>query len=168
MLDPGTSLAIVSLALQVTQGLLSYYELWKDADDDVAEIQRCLLWLANIFTQLGNTLRKPHLHEDIVSIIRITMKSCEDNVKKLQELLRRVEKEGTPQRLRTKFKTLNRKILYIYRNGEIQKVKGFLDELREDLSLAINLLNLCVDYFLLTSPEALNADRLAETRQRLV
>lgn len=89
MLDPGTSLAIVSLALQVTQGLLGCYELWKDADDDVIEIQHSLLRLANIFTQLDTTLRKPHLQEDIVSIIRITMKGCEENVNKLQELLER-------------------------------------------------------------------------------
>jgi hypothetical protein len=153
MLDPGTSLAIVSLALQVTQGLLGYYELWKDGDDNIIEIQRSLLWLANIFTQLDITLRKPSLQEDIVSIIRITMKGCEDNVKKLQSLLQRVKKEGTPQGLRAKFKTINRKILYIYHSKEVQDVKALLDELREDLKLAINLLNLCVFNGLLTSPE---------------
>ncbi|KAH6887757.1 hypothetical protein B0T10DRAFT_490294 [Thelonectria olida] len=72
------------------------------------------------------------------------MKGCEGNLNKLQDLLRRVQKEGTPQGLHAKFKTLNRKILYIYRSGEIQKVKALLDDLREDLRLAINLLNLWV------------------------
>jgi hypothetical protein len=43
------------------QGLLGYYELWKDGNDDIIEIQRSLLWLANIFMQLDITLRKPNL-----------------------------------------------------------------------------------------------------------
>jgi hypothetical protein len=153
MFDPGAYLAIVSLALQATQGLLVYYELWKDGDDDIIEIQRSLLWLANIFTRLDITLRKPNLQEDIVSIIRITMKSCGDNVKKLQELLQHVKKEGTPQGLRAKFKTINRKVLYIYHNKEIRDIKALLDELREDLKLVINLLNLCVPNGFLTSAE---------------
>lgn len=86
MSDPGTCLAIVSLALQVSKGLLGYYDLWTHADEDVAEIQRSLLSLANIFTQLEITLGKPNLSEDIISIVRITMKGCDSNVKKLEEI----------------------------------------------------------------------------------
>jgi hypothetical protein len=83
MMNPGSSLAVVSLALQVMQGLLHYYELLKDCDDDVKEIQRSLLWLANLFRQLDITLQKPNLQAEIVSIIRMTTKSSEDNMKKL-------------------------------------------------------------------------------------
>jgi hypothetical protein len=79
MMDPGASLAVVSLAMQVANGLLSYYELWKDCDEDVAEIQRSLLWLANIFAQLDITLHNPDLQE-ILLIIHSTLKGCEKHV----------------------------------------------------------------------------------------
>lgn len=102
MLDPGTSLAIVSLALKVTRGLLDCYELWKDADDDGIEIQHSLLRLADIFTQLDTTLRKPHLQEDILPIIRITMKGCEENGNKFQEQL---ERGAMPQPCHVKNRT---------------------------------------------------------------
>ncbi|KAM0419078.1 hypothetical protein ACHAPT_012017 [Fusarium lateritium] len=142
MSDPGTCLAIVSLALQVSKGLLGYYDLWTHADEDVVEIQRSLLALANIFMQLDITLAKPNLSEDIISIIRITMKGCDTNVKKLEELLDKVRREGPPEKLRTKVKNLNRRVVQIFHHGETMRLQSVLNELREDLNMVVNLLNL--------------------------
>ncbi|EEU37940.1 uncharacterized protein NECHADRAFT_88282 [Fusarium vanettenii 77-13-4] len=145
MSDPGTCLAIVSLALQVSKGLLGYYDLWTHADEDVAEIQRSLLALANIFTQLEITLEKPNLSEDIISIVRITMKGCDSNVKKLEEMLEKFKREGDPEKLRTKFKNFNRRMLRIFYQGEIMRVQSVLSELREDLHMVVGLLSLLND-----------------------
>ncbi|KAL2694902.1 hypothetical protein Neosp_001491 [[Neocosmospora] mangrovei] len=142
MSDPGTCLAIVSLALQVSKGLLGYYDLWTHADEDVAEIQRSLLALANIFTQLEITLEKPNLSEDIISIVRVTMKGCDSNVKKLEEMLEKVKREGAPEKLRAKFKNLNRRVLQMFQHGEIMRVQSVLNELREDLNMVVSLLSL--------------------------
>lgn len=94
MSDPGTCLAIVSLALQVSKGLLGYYDLWTHADEDIAEIQRSLLALANIFIHLEITLGKPSLSGDIVSVIQLTMKGCKANMKKLEDILDKVKREA--------------------------------------------------------------------------
>lgn len=142
MSDPGKCLAIASLALQVSKGLLGYYDLWTHADEDVAEIQRCLLSLANIFTQLEITLGKPNLSEDIISIVRITMKGCDSNVKKLEEMLEKVKREGAPEKLRTKLKNFNRRMLQMFHHGEIIRVQSILNELREDLNMVVSLLSL--------------------------
>ncbi|KAJ3468078.1 hypothetical protein MRS44_002143 [Fusarium solani] len=145
MSDPGTCLAIVSLALQVSKGLLGYYDLWTHADEDVAEIQRSLLSLANIFTQLEITLGKPNLAEDIISIVRITMKGCDSNVKKLKEMLEKVKREGAPEKLRTKLKNFNRRMLQMFHHGEIIRVQSILNELREDLNMVVSLLSFLDD-----------------------
>jgi hypothetical protein len=142
MLDPGTSLAIVSLALQVANGLLSYYELWNDCDEDVIEIQRSLLWLANIFAQLDITLQNPNLQEQILIIIYGTVKKCEKHVLELKELLGKVKKDGTPHGLRARFRDSSRRILCMFHSHEIQGLKGLLEGLKRDLDLAINVLNL--------------------------
>ncbi|KAI1397797.1 hypothetical protein F4819DRAFT_64947 [Hypoxylon fuscum] len=141
-MDPGTSLAVVSLALQVTNGLFSYYELWTHADEDIIEVQRSLLSLANIFTQLDITLQKPDLQEHIVSLIRLTMKSCNRTIQSLQKRLEKLEQQGTPNKLRGKLKDLRRRASYIFSHKEIKEFKSSLDNLREDLGLAIEVLNL--------------------------
>jgi hypothetical protein len=147
-MDPGTTLAVVSLTLQVAQGLLAYYDLWQGCDDDIQELQRSLLWLANTFTQLELTLEKPHLQEEIVSVIRISVNGCQDNISNLCKILNKIKTIGSPSGIRAKLKAVNRRTFYIFHNKEIKSLQKILDSLKEDLSLAIDLLHLSV--FLVT------------------
>jgi hypothetical protein len=80
MADPGTYLAVVALAIETAKGLLAYCELWGSADDDAKNIQKSILWPANLFTQVEITLQRQNLQEDVVSVIRLTVKGCEDNI----------------------------------------------------------------------------------------
>jgi hypothetical protein len=143
-MDPGTAMAVVSLTLQVAQGLLAYYDLWQGSDNDVQELQRSLLWLANTFAQLEITLKKPRLQEEIVSVIRNSVNSCKENTSKLCEILNKIKKDGSASGLRAKLKTVNRRTLYIFHNNEIRNLQKILESFKEDLSLAINILHMYV------------------------
>ena len=77
-----------------------------------------------------------------MEIIRVTMKGCANNIATLQTLLRQVEKEGNPQGLGAKLRSMNRQMLYIFHSKKIQDTNTVLHNLRDDLKLAINLLNL--------------------------
>ncbi|KAI6092716.1 hypothetical protein F4821DRAFT_109792 [Hypoxylon rubiginosum] len=138
-MDPGTSLAVVSLALQVTHGLISYYKFWTHADGDIAEIQRSLLSLANMFAQLDIVLKTPNLQEHIVSIIRLAMNNCDSTVQGLQKRLEKLQQHNSPQKLKNK---LNRRILYIFYHQQIEGLQSQLNKLRSELRLAIEVLNL--------------------------
>jgi hypothetical protein len=59
MPDPGTFLAVVSLAIQVSKGLMSFYDEWTHADEDIAEVQQSLLALWKIFAQIDITSKTP-------------------------------------------------------------------------------------------------------------
>ena len=141
MLDPGTSLAVLTLATEAAKGLLAYYELWGDADHDVRDIQTSILWLAKVFTQLAITLQRENLQEDIVSVIRLTVTGCEGNILKLKAILDKIRHDGSPKELQ-KFRTVNRKLLYMFHSHAIKKLTQVLSDLKGDLKLAINLLNL--------------------------
>lgn len=142
MLDPGTSLAITALAIETAKGLLAYYELWSNADHNVENIQKSILWLANLFTQLEITLQRQNLHEDVASVIRLTVKGCEGNISKLQAILDKIRNDGSPKELHAKFKTAKRKILYMFHSKTIKGLMEVLHDLKDDLKLAINLLDL--------------------------
>jgi hypothetical protein len=143
-MDTGTTLGAVSLTLQVAQGLLTYYDLWQGCDGDIQELQRSLLWLTNTFTQLELTLEKPQLPEEIVSIIRISINGCRDNISKLYEILNKVKIVGSPSGIRAKFKAMNRQSLYIFHSKEIKSLQKILDSLKDEFSLAVDLLHLSV------------------------
>ncbi|KAH8593172.1 hypothetical protein B0O99DRAFT_689076 [Bisporella sp. PMI_857] len=142
MLDPGTSLAITSLAIEVTKGLLAYYGLWKNANDDIKNIQISILWLANLFTQLDITLHKQKLQGDVASVIRLTVKSCEDNILKLQAILDKIHNDGSPEELHRMFKATKQKVLYMFKSKAIKQLVEILQDLKDDLKLAIDLLDL--------------------------
>ncbi|KAH7156079.1 hypothetical protein EDB81DRAFT_944584 [Dactylonectria macrodidyma] len=100
-------------------------------------------WRLPIYSRsLASPLGKPNLSKDIVSIIRITMKGSDANVKKLEEQLERVKREGTPEKLRSKFTNFNRRMVQFFQHGEVKRVQVVLDELCEDLNMAVNLLSL--------------------------
>ena len=141
MLDPGTSLTVVSLAIQTAKGLLAYDELWSDAEHDIKVIQASILWTAKVFSQLGITLQKEHLQADTVSVIQLTVAACESNISKLQVLLDKIRCDKSLKAL-YKFKTLNRKLLYMLHNKTAKHPTKVLHDLKDELKLAINLLDL--------------------------
>ncbi|KAK4441973.1 hypothetical protein QBC34DRAFT_314070, partial [Podospora aff. communis PSN243] len=142
-MDPGTCLAVVSLALELSKGLLGYYELWSNGDQDIVEIQRSLISLTSIFAQLEMTLRKPNLREDIVHGILVTMTNCEGRLQQLQRLLDKIRGEGSPADARAKLRSkIRQRALYVFHAKEIQKTRDLLAELRKDLDLEVQVLNL--------------------------
>jgi hypothetical protein len=144
MLDPGTSLAITSLAIETAKGLLAYYELWSHADRDIKDIQKSILWLANLFTQLEITLQRENLQEEVALLIRLTVKGCEGNISKLQTILGKISNDGSPKELHANFKNTKLKVLYMFQSKAIKKLMEVLHDLKDDLKLAINLLDLWV------------------------
>lgn len=140
MLDLGTALAILSIALEAAKGLVTYYELWKDCDRDVKEARNSLLWVANIFTQLDITLRQDHLKPSIASTIRITAKACESGVEELHALLDKAMRDGSPKGLIQKLKAQGRRACFPFRASTITRLLELVEDLKDDLNLAIDLL----------------------------
>ncbi|KAK5058715.1 hypothetical protein LTR84_010979 [Exophiala bonariae] len=140
-MDPGTPLAIISLAIQLTEGLVSYYELWRNAARDTEEIQKSIIWTQNLLTQLAITLQKENLPENAVSLIRRTVESCEANISKLQTILDKIRKDGTPEGLRATFRTANQKLLYMFHSKTTRALMTALNGLKNDLELAVSILN---------------------------
>lgn len=139
-MDPGTALAVVSIAIEAVKGLMAYYELWTDCDRYVKQARQSLLWVANIFSQIDITLRQPHLMPSIVSTIRITMKACDNNVMELHDLLEKTAKDGSPKGLRQKLRAHGRRACFPFRESTISRLLELVEDMKDDLSLAIDLL----------------------------
>jgi ankyrin repeat domain-containing protein 50 len=141
-MDPGTALAVVSLALQVADGLYKCYKGWRDCDDDVKGLRKSLLWLANIFKQLEIVLRRPGLKDSLVKTIILTSKACEESVEELKDVLDSILKDGAPEGLLQKLKAKGRRACYPFRASTIARLAEIIQDLKDDLDLAIDILNL--------------------------
>lgn len=60
-MDPGTALGVVSLGIQVCQGITWYYGEWKDCPEDVAGVAKSAESLGKTF-ELFNLVRVLSIH----------------------------------------------------------------------------------------------------------
>jgi hypothetical protein len=51
------------------------------------------------------------------------MEGCEAKVKKLEELLARLQREESPETLRAKIRKLNRRMLHVFHASEVRRLQ---------------------------------------------
>ena len=83
---------IISLGIQVAQGLLQYYGSWRDQDSDIADMCASLDSLSRILTALSETFQRhdpPSMSiqkrvVESVDCVNIAMKKLKDVLEKVQ------------------------------------------------------------------------------------
>lgn len=89
MADPlsltGTVVGIVSLGIQVSNGIIQYYNQWKNYDSDINSTDQMVDQLRTTFSLLENKLKLEILLErDAANQILSGIKLCEGGIVELQ------------------------------------------------------------------------------------
>lgn len=149
MADPlsaaGTAVGIVSLGLQVSQGLITYYSHFKAHDEEIAYIVRKSEALQQLLQALEGPLKKAESGSgEISKQVRGSVVACEAG---LQRLVLAAEKYGSssiPSTMEDKIRALRKRALYPFKRGTFEELNGTLVELTANLQLALQLLTLSV------------------------
>jgi len=141
-MDPGTALAVVSMAVGVVKDLYAYYCDWKDRDEDIAEIRTGLLWLAGVFEGIEKSLKHEGLEGEQKRIVYESIRSTQGIVDKLQKRLLKAKREGSPSTLLEKLDNKRRRALYPFQKATILRLLELIADFREKMHLVISLLNL--------------------------
>ena len=144
MADPlsvvGTAAGIVSLGLQVSQGLIEYYNQWKHFDADVNAMYASVEQLDRGFQLVGAKLKTNDFamlsaaHDAEVSI-----RLCEGGILELKRRLEKIKSKEPPEVLRRKdaflydLKKQGKRLLYPFQKGTIGKLRDVVSELRDGL-----------------------------------
>lgn len=134
---------IITLGVTVCQGLLQYYSSWKDAQKDVAAMYASVEALAKTFKMIEITVQGHQLTREISERVTEGVTSCETGVNSLRKRLdkiRTTQVNYSENRLRPQF----RRALYPFQEGTLLKLCKTISDLRDNLSLAISTLQLCV------------------------
>ncbi|GAB7363547.1 hypothetical protein MBLNU230_g3814t1 [Neophaeotheca triangularis] len=141
-MDPGTALAVATLAFDVTKQLYDYYRTWKDCEKDVAEVREHLLWLHQAFKVSRDIVRKPGLSVQATDLLYSALGSCNDAANDLRDILEKIRKQETPQTAWDKLKAHGRKSCYPFRKGTVTAIRGHVEACRDELEMAVGLLQL--------------------------
>lgn len=137
----GSAVGVISLGIQVCQGLLQYYGTWKDGRNDISRMCKLVGSLADILKALKQTLENNALVGDDANAVQSTIRDCTDSIAELQQELAKVlEIKGTS--IRSKLHEQGRRLLYPFRESTLLKLKEIVSDIRDNLNLAVETLHL--------------------------
>ena len=135
---------IVSLGISVCQGLLGYYDSWKDAEDNVASMRKSIEALMKTLERLSSCIKGPGLGADCVKDVEECIASCVECIESLQKKLNKIKLTSVDDSWKEKAKAQFRKSKYPFKESTLAKLKETGNELRDHLSLALNVLQMQV------------------------
>ncbi|PVH79597.1 hypothetical protein DL98DRAFT_655347 [Cadophora sp. DSE1049] len=147
MADPfsaaGTAVGIISLGLQVSQGLITYYSHFKAHDEEIAYIVRKSQALQSLLQALDGPLRKAEAERGNVSMqVRCSVVACEAGLKRLLVAAEKYGISSIPATIEDKLRALRKRALYPFKRDNLDELNITLEELIRSLQLALDILNL--------------------------
>ena len=144
----GSAVGIISLGIRVCQELLQYYGSWKDQKQSIAK-------MVSSIENLTLTLK---LQEDVVVANEAFSKDKAENVEAkiidcksgIEELMDELEKvrgvnpAETTSGFRDKLREHGKRLLYPFRESTLLKMQEAVDDVRMNLLIAMETLNLYV------------------------
>lgn len=147
---------IISLGLVVTRGLTEYYGRWASQDEEISHLVRRIQDLQSILEVLEEPVEKlSSQHAAARSQVEKCVRSCDDNIKKLEATLDKCKQHAPPSSLREQLRELRRKASFPFRKDTLDQTRSHLDDVQGSLDLALQALQMYVPSRCRTSYENL-------------
>ena len=135
---------LISLGIQVTESLVEFYTSYKHQDSEIAGMTERLESLLSILQTLDKSLSNRKFQDDeqgLIGDIETSIKNCDELI---QELLQECHKfvKTTSGGIKAVFRVAGRRATYPFRQSTLQKLDEDIGELRGNLNIAINILQL--------------------------
>ncbi|KAL4941531.1 hypothetical protein BDV06DRAFT_179665 [Aspergillus oleicola] len=141
---------LLSLGIQVTQSLINFYSAYKNQASDLIQISQNLENLLVIFDTLSNALRNRQSRideEELLKSINSTIWDCNEVIEELQAECRKFQEKSTIG-FKGRIQVAGRQAAYPFRKSTLQKLEEDISEIRNNLSLALDVLQVNINSML--------------------
>ncbi|CAN9401069.1 unnamed protein product [Alternaria sp. RS040] len=139
-MDPGTAVGVVSLGIQVCEGILKYYSDWKGYEDDIqgtyTEIDDLAKTLALLHDELQMVSQKA-----LATRAQECLATCQDGIQQLKKKLKKLHKDA-PAGLLQRAQVGGLRLMYPFRKSTLEKLKEIAQGLMQQLNLALEIIHL--------------------------
>ena len=143
IIGAGSTVAgLLSLGITVSQSLLDYYQSWKDAEQNVAKTYVSIEELSRTFRLLFVATEYKEFNSEVVDQVRESIRSAEGSIHSLKTKLDKVRVFAVQDGWRDKAKAQFRRTLYPFKESTLAKLRELSSETRDNLNLALNLLQI--------------------------
>lgn len=136
------SVGILSFGLTVCHGLLEYYNTWKDAEGNVAKMYLAIQGLTKTMILIKSAVERKEFNQNIVLQVEESIRSIEAGIMSLKKKLDKIRISSPQDGWREKSKVQFGRALFPFKESTLVKLKELSNELRDNLSLALNVLQM--------------------------
>ena len=147
MADPlsvtGTAVGIVSLGIQITSSLVSFYTSYKARDSDLVRIignLNSLETILRILFEALSTRRFKTGEQELVQRVQSLVEDCNDLIEELGVECKRFQESSSGTK--AAIKQAGRRIIYPFRQSTLQKLTENVAEICTNITLALDVLQL--------------------------
>lgn len=133
---------LISLGLTVCQGLLDYYHSWKDAEDRVTQMYASIEALSETFRLLESAIEPEVFSRRSVQRVEESIRSAERGLQSLRKKLDKICLVPLQTGWKAKGMAQFRRTLFPFKESTLAKLKELGIELRQDLKLALEVLQI--------------------------
>ena len=137
----GSAVGVISLGIQVCQGLLKYYDSWKGCHQDIENTSKSIASLTKTLELVLRVIKtKTGQGEPIEQQINSIVVRCLTGIEALSKELERFEKYTDSTDIRSKIKSHMRRLYYPFRESTLAKLRDSVLDVRDDLVPALAVL----------------------------
>lgn len=151
MAELGTIVGVISLGIQVSEGLIKYYTSYKERESETAHTVKRLAHLLSILEILRKNLEDREFDPDddadkkLLGVMQRSIGDCEDLIHELQdETAKFTTSSSAPasgsNRVTSAVRATGRRLAYPFRQSTLQKLDEDIDEISASLTLALQVL----------------------------
>ena len=131
---------LLSLGITTCNGIIAYYDSWKGADQTITHLFESAEGLLGTLQLLDRVLAEPYTKEDLVQRVKQHVQASEQSLRALATRLAKVRNcvDGNDWRGRSWARIKGS--LYPFKESTLVKMKERCNDLRNDLSLALSIL----------------------------
>lgn len=135
---------LVSLGIEVCKGLLTYYQSWRTAESDVAGMYTSIETLAKTLILLESVIKDRVFDQQIVKNVEKSILATATGLTSLKKKLDKIKFSHQEDNWTEKAKGSFRRAIYPLKQSVLVKLKELANELRDDLALALSVLQMYV------------------------
>lgn len=132
----------ISLGITVCQSLLDYYHSWKDAGDSIVKTYVSIEELSKTLRLIAIAVGYREFNGDIVDQVRGSIERAKGSINNLEKKLDKIRVVPLQNDWKGKAKAQFQRTLYPFKESTLAKLRELSSETRDNLSLALHLLQI--------------------------
>ncbi|PON30014.1 hypothetical protein TGAM01_v201380 [Trichoderma gamsii] len=133
---------IVSFGIELCQGLLEYYNSWKDAESEVTTTYNSLQDLTKILLLVKSTLNDQDLKSEIFVKVHDSIALCEGGIADLSKKLQKIQIFSLRDTVGERLLSQARRALYPFKKSTLIKLQEIVEDLQDRLHFTLTILDI--------------------------